>query len=63
MDECRNITESFSLGKTDGLSIQFYNVFWPLIVKMLVENFKVAYERKEMFNSQRKGIITLMQKG
>ena len=41
--ECQNIIKTFQLGKTpgnDGLSIEFYNVFWSSIGVMVVESFK-----------------------
>ena len=52
MDECRDILETFPLGKTpgnDGLPTEFYTVLRPLIVKILVE-------RKETSYLQRRGI-------
>ena len=64
-DECQNIIKTFPLGKTpgnDGLPIEFYNVFWPSIGELLVKCFSEAYDRKEMFNSQRQGVITLIEK-
>ena len=65
MDECRDILETFPLGKTpgnDGLPTEFYTVLRPLIVKILVECFKEAFERREMSKSQRSGVIALMEK-
>ena len=44
------------------MPIEFYNVFWPSIGELLVKCFNEAYERKEMSNSQRKGVITLIEK-
>ena len=46
----------------DGLPIEFYNVFWSSIGKMVVESFNEAYEEGEMSNSQRQGVITLIEK-
>ena len=65
MDKCRNIIDNSPLGKTpenDCVPIELYSVFWPLIVRILVECFNEAYERKELSNSQRKVIIALVQK-
>ena len=65
MEECQNIIKTFQLGKTpgnDGLPIEFYNVFWSSIGKMVVESFNEAYEEGEMSNSQRQGAITLIEK-
>ena len=52
---------------TDPLSImntqkQFYNVFWSSLGKMVVESFNETYEEGEMSNSQRQGVITLIEK-
>ena len=63
IEECQNIIKTFPLGKTpgnDGLPIEFYNVFWPSIGELLVKCFNEPYERKEMSNSQRQGVITLI---
>jgi len=65
IDKCQNIIKTFPLRKTpgnDGLPIEFYNVFWPSIGELLVKCFNEAYERKEMSNSQRQGVITLIEK-
>ena len=65
MEECQNIIKTFQLSKTpgnDGLPIEFYNVFWSSIGKMVVESFNEAYEEGEMSNSQRQGVITLIEK-
>ena len=65
MEECQNTIKTFQLGKTpgnDGLPIEFYNVFWSSIGKMVVESFNEAYEEGEMSNSQRQGVITLIKK-
>ena len=59
MDECRDILETFPLGKTpgnDGLPTEFYTVLRPLIVKILVDCFSEAHERKETSYLQRRGI-------
>ena len=54
MDECRNITETFPLGKTDGLPIPFYNVFWSLIVKIWLKILKrPAKERRCLIHNGR----------
>jgi len=65
IEECQNIIKTFQLGKTpanDGLPIEFYNVFWSSIGEMVVESFNEAYEEGEMSNSQRQGVITLIEK-
>ena len=65
IEECQNIIKAFQLGKTpgnDGLPIEFYNVFWSSIGEMVVESFNEAYDEGEMSNSQRQGVITLIEK-
>ena len=58
-----NLVRILHRGKpNDGLPIEFYNVFWPTIGELLVKCFNEAYERKEMSNSQRQGVITLIEK-
>ena len=56
---------SFQTGKTpgnDGITIEFYKMFWPLIGDFMVNSFNEAYDNKEMSSSQRQAIITLIEK-
>ena len=56
---------SFQTGKTpgnDGIPIEFYKTFWPLIGEFMVNSFNEAYENREMSSSQRQAIITLIEK-
>ena len=65
IDECQNIIKTFPLGKTpgdDGLPIEFYSAFWSSIAEILMKCFNESHERKEMSNSQRRGVITLIEK-
>ena len=65
LEECQNIIKTFPLNKTpgnDGLPIEFYSAFWPLIGDVLIDCYNKAYESKEMSNSQRQGVITLIEK-
>ena len=48
---------------SDGLTIEFYKVFWPLIKEFLLPSFNSAFETGKMSQSQRKAIITLIHKG
>ena len=55
LKECETILTSFKTGKTpgnDGIPVEFYRVFWPLLGKFMVESFNEAYNRKEMSHSQ-----------
>ena len=61
--ECEKILSSFQTGKTpgnDGLLIEFYKTFWPLIGKLMTDSFNEAFDKKEMSSSQKQAIITLI---
>ena len=65
LKECQTILTSFKTGKTpgnDGIPVEFYRVFWPLLGKFMVESFNEAYNRKEMSHSQKQAVITLIEK-
>ena len=64
MQECENVLHSFAIGKTpgnDGLPIEFYKTFWPTVGKILVQVFNEAYNAKEISNSQKQAVITLIE--
>ena len=46
----------------DGIPIEFYNTFWPLISDILIDSFNEAFMKKEMSPSQRQVVITLIEK-
>lgn len=65
IEECEKTLGSFQMGKTpgnDGIPIEFYKTFWPLIGDFMVNLFIEAYDNKEMSSSQRQAIITLIEK-
>ena len=65
LQECENILNTFQAGKTpgnDGIPVEFYRAFWPLLGKFMVDSFNVAYVKKEMSHSQKQAIITLIEK-
>ena len=65
IEECDKTLGSFRTGKTpgnDGIPIEFYKTFWPLIGEFIVNLFNEAYDNREMSSSQRKAIITLIEK-
>lgn len=65
VDECEKILGSFQTGKTpgnDGIPIEFYKTFCPLIGGFMVDSFNEAYDNKEMSSSQEQAIITLIEK-
>ena len=64
-EECQNVLKTFAIGKTpgnDGIPIEFYNTFWPLISNTLINSFNEAFMKKEMSPSQRQAVITLIEK-
>ena len=64
-NECYSVLQSFQKNKTpgnDGLTIEFYTAFWPLIRKYLVDSINYSYEFGELSNSQKQAIITLIEK-
>ena len=46
----------------DGLSIEFYNFFWPKFGTFLVDSLNYAYIHGELSNSQKEAVITLIEK-
>jgi len=57
--------QSFQKNKTpgnDGLTIEFYVAFWPLIGKHLVDCVNYSFEFGELSNSQKQAIIILVEK-
>ena len=59
--ECEKILGSFQAGKTpgnDGIPIEFYKTFWPLLGKFMVASFNEALDKKEMSPSQRSHYYT-----
>lgn len=55
----------FQTGKTpgnDGIPIEFYKKFWPLIRDFMLNSFNEAYDNKEMSSSQRQASITRIEK-
>jgi len=63
--ECFNTLRTFQKNKTpgnDGLTIEFYLVFWPLLVKHLIDCYNCAHEHGVLSNSQKQAVITLLEK-
>ena len=64
--ECFNTLKSFQKDKTpgnDGLTVEFYLAFWPILGKHLVTSFNCAHNYGELSNSQKQAVITLVTKG
>ena len=63
--ECFNTLKTFQNNKTPGnddLTEEFYQTFWPILGKHLVECFIYAYEHGKLSNSQKQAVITLLEK-
>ena len=63
--ECESILGSFQIGKTpgnNGIPIEIYKIFWPLIGEFLIASFHEGFDNKEMSSSQKQALITLIEK-
>ena len=65
MSECFAALKTFKKNKTpgnDGLTVEFYLTFWPLVGKCLVECLNFAHRHGELYTSQKQAMITLIEK-
>ena len=65
LEECEIILNSFKENKSpgsDGIPIEFYKRFWNVIKKPFIECVNESFEKGEMSNTQKKAIITLIEK-
>jgi len=46
----------------DGLTVEFYKAFWHVLGELMVDSLNDFYDRVELSNSQKKAIITLIEK-
>ena len=63
--ECFNILSNFQNNKTpgnDGLTIEFYRAFWPLLGDLLVKCLNYSYRHGELSASQKQAVIVLIEK-
>ena len=44
----------------DGLSVEFYRTFWKSLKCMIVNTFNYSYDKGEMSNTQKIGLISLL---
>ena len=64
-EECALLLESFSNNKSpgnDGIPIEFYRRFWPLISEPFIQCTNECFEKGEMSLSQKQAVITLIEK-
>ena len=62
---CLLLLESFSNNKSpgnDGIPIEFYRRFWPLISEPFIQCTNECFEKGEMSRSQKQAVITLIEK-
>jgi len=63
--ECFNTLKTFQKNKTpgnDGLTEEFYLVFWPIVGKHFIDCFNYAHDHGKLSNSQKQALITLLEK-
>lgn len=64
-EECALLLECFQNNKTpgnDGIPIEFYRKFWPLISEPFIQCTNECFEKGEMSCSQKRAVITLIEK-
>ena len=64
-EECFRLLDSFDNNKTpgnDGIPIEFYKTFWPVISDSFMKCINECFEKGEMSSSQKQAIITLIEK-
>ena len=65
LQETEQILKTFNRNRTpgnDGLPVEFYEHFWDDIKVCMLECFNYSYEQGKLSNSQRQGVITLLNK-
>ena len=63
--EYLNVLDTLKNNKSpgnDGLTVEFYKKFWPLLGTPLVNSLNTAFVHGKLSNSQRQGIIRLIEK-
>ena len=46
----------------DGLTAEFYKAFWNIVGNLMVDSLNYSYDYGELSNSQKRAIITLIEK-
>ena len=65
IEECTNALKYFKQNKSpgnDGITIEFYRVFWSQLSSVLVDCYNYSYNHGELSTSQRQAIISLIEK-
>ena len=66
LKECMDIMKTMKKKKSpgnDGLTLEFYLKFWPVIGNYCVNGLNMAYEKGMLSPSQRQAVIVLLDKG
>ena len=64
-EECEKALSFFKTNKSpgnDGITVEFYRIFWNVLGTQLVDCLNYSYEHGELTVSQRQAIITLIEK-
>ena len=65
LEECTLTLESFQNNKTpgnDGIPIEFYKKFWPLLCEPFIQCTNECFVKGEMSCSQKQALLTLIEK-
>ena len=63
--ECFKSLQLFENNKSpgdDGLTAEFYKAFWNIVGNLMVDSLKYSYDHGESSNSQKRAVITLIEK-
>ena len=63
--ECTDSLFKMKLNKApgiDGLSVEFYRTFWEHLKEFAVKTFNLSFDKGELTNSQKLGVISLLHK-
>ena len=64
-EECYKTLKDMKFNKSpgnDGFTVEFYHTFWPVLGDMIVGVLNEAYNKGHLSNSQKQGVITLLEK-
>ena len=65
LEECAKVLESFQKNKAagnDGIPVELYKKFWPLISEPFINCVNECFEKGEMSSSQKQAVITLIER-
>lgn len=65
VEECYNVLKQSAKGKcpgSDGLSVEFYLHFWPLLGEEMIQSSKYALDQGKINITQRQGVIKVKPK-